>query len=71
VPLACPVSVPPVMLRAHALAFLRVTAPWAVVRLSWSNEVHVGLLRSVQLLEFVANRDLEPEFRRWVRSRRP
>src|SRR5690242_13790070 len=37
------------MLRAQPLAFLRVTAPWAVVRLSWSKEVQVELFRLVQL----------------------
>lgn len=47
-PLAWPVSVPPVMFRAQPVAPFRVTAPWAVARLSWSKDVQVALLRLEQ-----------------------
>ena len=47
-PLACPVSVPPVTLIAHPLADLSVWMPWIELRLTCSNDVQVGLLRSLQ-----------------------
>src|SRR5688500_8100962 len=37
------------MFSAQPLADLSVCAPWMVARLTWENDVQVGLLRSLQL----------------------
>lgn len=68
-PLAWPVSVPPVMVTSQAQARLSVMAPLMVSSRTWSKEVQVGLLRSEQPPEEVhfmpAARSLEVAWE-WV-----
>lgn len=60
-PLAWPVSVPPVIVRLHPHAFFSAMAPSTVASRRPSYEVHVDLFLSVQL---PLDRELMPAFSR-------